>query len=123
MTTISKFLFLREETSFLSNLRQFIFEVLQSITKYRFMKIQNQKYLIYRIPNHSGWQRGKNYEEKEGATRPTGVHLGKLEYRYIDKQREIEEKHLTQQPPWLSNNTYFCYDRESPTNNNNKKHF
>ena len=36
-------------------------------------------------------------------------------------QRKIEENHMTQQPSWLLNNTYFCNDRKSLTNNYNEK--
>ena len=44
-----------------------------------------------------------------------GVHLRKL------REREIEENHLTQQPPQLLINTYFCYDEKSRTKNDKEK--
>ena len=34
---------------------------------------------------------------------------------------EIEENHQTQKPLWLLNNTFFCYDGQSPTKNGNDK--
>ena len=40
---------------------------------------------------------GLNYEENKGATRPTEVHLRKLEQRYIKEQRAVKENHLAQQ--------------------------
>ena len=39
----------------------------------------------------------------------------------MQEQREMKENHLALKPSWLLNNTYFCYDRESPTNNDNEK--
>ena len=36
-------------------------------------------------------------------------------------QREVKEKHIAQQPPWLINNADICYVGESPNNNDNKK--
>ena len=66
----------------------------------------------------------QNYVGNEGATKPTGVHLRKLEQGYMKEQRGVEENHLAQQPPWLINNIHFCYVGDSPANNNNeKKHF
>ena len=57
-------------------------------------------------------------------TEPTGVNLRKLEQRYMKEQREVEEDHQAQQHPWLLNDISFCYDRELPANNDNKKkHF
>ena len=36
----------------------------------------------------------QNYVGNKGATKPTGVHLRKLEQGYMNKQRELEENHL-----------------------------
>ena len=36
----------------------------------------------------------QNYVGNEEATKPTGVHLRKLEQGYMNKQRELEENHL-----------------------------
>ena len=39
----------------------------------------------------------------------------------MKEQRDVEENHLAQHPPWLINNANFCYDGDSPTNNDNEK--
>ena len=44
-------------------------------------------------------QENQNYEENEGLTRLTEVHLKKLKQIYMKEQREIEENYLAQQPP------------------------
>ena len=43
----------------------------------------------------------------------------------MKEQREVKENYLVQHLPWLLNNAHFCYNRESPTNNDNeeKQHF
>ena len=38
----------------------------------------------------------QNYEENKRATKPTRVHLRKLEQGYIKEQKEVEENHLAQ---------------------------
>ena len=43
----------------------------------------------------------QNYEENESVTKPTGLHLRKLESRYMEEQREIEENHLTKTTPMV----------------------
>ena len=44
--------------------------------------------------NTLDYREDQNYDENEGATEPTGVHLRKLEQGYMKEQREIEENHL-----------------------------
>ena len=61
------------------------------------------------------------YEENKEATRPTGVHLRKLEQEYMKEQTEVKENHLAQQLSWLLNNKHFYYDEKFHTNNNNEK--
>ena len=61
------------------------------------------------------------YKENEGATIPMGVHLRKLDQRYIKEESKIEKNRLAKQPLWLLNNIYFYYDVQSPTINYNKK--
>ena len=41
----------------------------------------------------------QNYEENERSIKPMGVYLRKLEQRYIEDQKEIEELNQTQQLP------------------------
>ena len=50
-----------------------------------------------------------------------GVYLSRLEQRYMEEQKEIEEMNLTQQPPWLVNNILFCYEGETHTGNESKR--
>ena len=40
----------------------------------------------------------QNYVGNEGATKPTGVHLRKLEQGCMEEQRDVEENHLAQPP-------------------------
>ena len=40
----------------------------------------------------------RNYEENVKETKPTGLFLRRLEQRYVEEQKEIEEKKQTQQP-------------------------
>ena len=41
----------------------------------------------------------------------------------MKEQRKVKVNHLAQ-PIWLINNVHFCYDKNSPANNDNeKKHF
>ena len=63
----------------------------------------------------------QNYEENERSIKPTGVYLRRLEQRYIEEQKEIEERNQTQQPPWLVNSILFCYKGETHTGNVSKK--
>ena len=58
------------------------------------MNIIHIKYTEY-LNNLYG-REDKNYEENEGASKPTGVHQRKLEQRYMKKKRGIEDNHLTQ---------------------------
>ena len=53
-----------------------------------------------------------------------GVHLRKLERRYIEEQKEKEEMNQPQFS-WLVNNILFCYEGEIHTGNDNerKHHF
>ena len=53
------------------------------------------------------------------------VYLRRLEQRYMEEQKEIEEMNQTQQPPWLVNNILFCYEEETHTLNDSqrKQHF
>ena len=65
----------------------------------------------------------QNYKENKEETRPSRLLFKKLEQIYV-KRAERDRKELpgtAQQPSWLLNNTYFCYDGESATNNDNKK--
>ena len=39
----------------------------------------------------------------------------------MKEQREVEENCLAQQTPWLMNNVRFCYDGDSPANNDSEK--
>ena len=64
----------------------------------------------FRIPKNLGWQRGSKLWKNEGATRPSDVYLRKLEQRYKKEQKEIKDK----------NYTYFFFDGESPTSNDEK---
>ena len=41
----------------------------------------------------------QNYEENERSIKPTGVYLKRLEQRYIEEQKKIEEMNQTQQTP------------------------
>ena len=41
----------------------------------------------------------QNYEENKGTTKPTGLHLIKLEQCYMGEHREVEKNHLAQQLP------------------------
>ena len=56
---------------------------------------------------------GKNYEENKEAIKPTEVHLRKQEQGYMKEQREVEENHLAQQPPWIIYKVHFFYDGDS----------
>ena len=38
----------------------------------------------------------------------------------MNEQRNLEEKHLAQQSPWLLHNILSFYNEESPTNNDNE---
>ena len=58
---------------------------------------------------------------KKAREYPTRIYLRKLQQGYMRKQREVEENYLAQQPSWLINNTNFCYDSESLTDNDNEK--
>ena len=42
----------------------------------------------------------QNYEENERSIKPTDVYPRRLEQRYMEEQKEIEETNQTQQPPW-----------------------
>ena len=39
----------------------------------------------------------------------------------MNEQRNLEEKHLAQQSPWLLHNILSFYNEESPTNNDKEK--
>ena len=39
----------------------------------------------------------------------------------MKEQKEVEENHIAQPPPWLINNVHFCYDVDYPANNHNEK--
>ena len=43
--------------------------------------------------NTLGNREDQNYVGNERTTKPTGIHLRKLEQSYMKKQREVEEKH------------------------------
>ena len=60
-------------------------------------------------------------KKTEVATRPMGVHIRKVEQRYMKEQRKIEKNYLAQQLPYLLNHIYFCYDEELLTNSHNEK--
>ena len=62
----------------------------------------------------------QNYEENERSIKPTGVYLRRLEQRYMEDQKEIEEMNQIQQPTWLVN-ILFCYEGETHTGNDNKR--
>ena len=52
-----------------------------------------------------------------------GIHLRKLEHTYMRAER-VKRGPPGITAPWLLNNTYCCYDRESSINNDNeKKHY
>ena len=57
-------------------------------------------------------RKDQKYEENKAVTKPTEIHMRKLEQGYFKEQKDVEENHLTQQP--------FCYYKESPTNNENE---
>ena len=59
----------------------------------------------------------QNYEENERSIKPSGVYLRKLEQRYMEKQKEIEEINQSQQPPCLIKNILFWYERKTQTQN------
>ena len=63
----------------------------------------------------------QSYELNEGETKPTEVHLRQLKHGYMKDQRELEENYMAHQPPWLLINANFCYNEESPTNNDREK--
>ena len=50
-----------------------------------------------------------------------GVYLRKLEQRYMEEQKEIEEMNQAQQPPWMVNNIFFSYDGEKQMGNDSKR--
>ena len=60
----------------------------------------------------------KNYVGNEGATKPKGVYLSKIEQRYIKERREVENNRPAQT---LINIINFCYDVDAPANNENEK--
>ena len=78
--------------------------------------MSNTTYRVSKYPRED-----QNCKGNEGITKPTGVHLRKLEQSYMREQRYLEENHLAQPPPQLINNVHFCYDRDSPINYDNKK--
>ena len=49
----------------------------------------------------------QNYEENERSIKPTGVHMRRLEQRYMREQMEIEEMNQTRLL-WLVNHILFC---------------
>ena len=49
------------------------------------------------------------------------MYLRKLEQRYMEEQKEIEEKKQTQQPPWLVNNITFYYEGKTHKRNDSKR--
>ena len=51
------------------------------------------------------------YEENERSIKLTGMYLRRLEQRYVEEQKEIEEMNQTQQPPWLVNNIFFMKEK------------
>ena len=53
------------------------------------------------------------------------MYLRRLEQRYVEVQKEIEEMNQTQQPPWLENNILFYYEGEKCMGNDSdrKQHF
>ena len=63
----------------------------------------------------------QNYEENERSIKPTGVHMRRLEQRYMREQMEIEEMNQTQPPPWLVNNILFCYEGDKHYANESEK--
>ena len=63
----------------------------------------------------------QNYVRNERATKSTGVHLRNFEEGHMKEQREVEENHPAQQPPWLINNIHFYYDGDSSVKNANDK--
>ena len=50
-----------------------------------------------------------------------GVHLRKLEQKYMKKQRKIKENHFAQQLLWLLKKYTHLYNEEPLTNNDNEK--
>ena len=60
-------------------------------------------------------------KENERSIKLTGVYIRRLEQRYMEEQKEIEEMNQTQQPSWLVNNILFCYEGEKHTSNDSKK--
>ena len=62
----------------------------------------------------------QNYRENERLIKPTGVHLGRLEQRYMVEKKEIEEINQTQPPLWLVNNILFCYKGDEHTGNDQR---
>ena len=55
------------------------------------------------------------------SIKPTRVYLGRLEPRYMEYQKEIEEMNQAQQPPWMVNNIFFSYDGEKQMGNDSKR--
>ena len=49
------------------------------------------------------------------------VYLRKLELRYMEEQKEIEEMNKTQQPLWLVNSIIFSYEGETHMENESKR--
>ena len=49
-----------------------------------------------------------------------GMYLRRLEQRYMEEQKEIEEMNQTQQPPRLVSNILLCYEGGKRTGNDNE---
>ena len=52
---------------------------------------------LYEKKHHIDHREDQNYKENKEATKPTGVHIRKLEQSYMKKKRKVEENHLAQQ--------------------------
>ena len=66
------------------------------------------------------------YKENKRAIRPTELHLRKLKWKYMEKQRELEENHLAYKttPMDFKQYIFLLWWRINPKNNNEKKpHF